>query len=128
MTATPHLFVYGTLRSDSGSEWSAFLGHHATLIGRGRARGILFRVGQYPGMRLSLRPDDWVVGEVYRLNDPSSTWPRIDDYEGSEFDRQILQVSLDGGRRIHAWAYLYKGDASGKPRILSGDFLEPVIR
>ena len=40
--SSPYLFVYGTLRSASGTEWSRRLAANARLVGGGRVNGVLF--------------------------------------------------------------------------------------
>lgn len=86
-------------------------------------RGALFDLGSYPGMIASADTPDFVIGEVFKLNDPTGTFPALDRYEGDDFERQIVSVVLDDGRELEAWAYLYKRDTSDKPRIDSGDYL-----
>lgn len=102
---TPHLFVYGTLRSDADTEWSRYLAAASRLVGAGRVRGALFQRDGYPGMKIRAEGDEWVRGEVHLLLDPSTTLPALDAYEGSEFDRQVVTVLLDSGECVQAWAY-----------------------
>ena len=126
-----HLFVYGTLRSDTGTEWARLLASSAQRFGVGRVRGGLFQLDGYPGM--VLRPDgnEWITGELYRITDPVSVWPVLDEYEGCgpddprphEFERRVVQVRREDGTRLSAWAYVYRLDPAGKPRIPSGDYL-----
>jgi gamma-glutamylcyclotransferase (GGCT)/AIG2-like uncharacterized protein YtfP len=120
----PHLFVYGTLRAATGTKWSKFLIAASHFVGPGRTRGNLVRLDGYPGMKVLTEGEAWVTGEVYLLNTPSSTLPALDAYEGSEFERQIVPVVLDG-RNLEAWAYIYCPETATKPRIASGDYLKP---
>ena len=46
------LFVYGTLRSDSGHAMHAVLVRGAQLVGRGEVDGALVDLGDYPGLVL----------------------------------------------------------------------------
>jgi gamma-glutamylcyclotransferase (GGCT)/AIG2-like uncharacterized protein YtfP len=119
----PHLFVYGTLRSEVPNEWSRFLAARAEQLGSAKVRGVLFDLGSYPGMIASADAPDFVIGEVFKLNDPSGAFSELDRYEGDDFERQIVPAKLNDGRELEAWAYLYKRDTSGKPRIESGDYL-----
>ncbi len=129
----PYLFVYGTLRGGAGTEWSRFLAVSSRLVGSGRSRGALFHLDGYPGMTVRGGDDTWVSGEVYLLHDPASALPMLDEYEGCgpsdplphEFERQIVTVLLDAGGAVQAWAYIYSLETEGKPRIPSGDFLQP---
>jgi gamma-glutamylcyclotransferase (GGCT)/AIG2-like uncharacterized protein YtfP len=117
------LFVYGTLRSGGGTEWSRRLASHAGLIGTGRVMGSLFEIGSYPGMTPALCDGDWVVGELFELRDPESFWPPLDEYEGHEFERREVPVCMDDGRWMNGWVYYYRGDTEGKLRIAGGDWL-----
>jgi gamma-glutamylcyclotransferase (GGCT)/AIG2-like uncharacterized protein YtfP len=118
-----HLFVYGTLRSDAASPWSQFLFGASTLVGFARARGVLYQLDGYPGMKAVAGSDSWVTGEVYRLEDPSISLPVLDAYEGDEFERKPIGAQLQDGSEIEAWAYFYIPDASEQARIDSGDYL-----
>jgi gamma-glutamylcyclotransferase (GGCT)/AIG2-like uncharacterized protein YtfP len=119
----PHLFVCGTLRSSMQNEWSRFLAARAELLGPAKIRGVLFDLGSYPGMIAPADAPGFVIGEVFKLNDPTGTFPELDRYEGDDFERRIVSVTLNDGREMEAWAYLYKRDISGKSRIESGDYL-----
>jgi gamma-glutamylcyclotransferase (GGCT)/AIG2-like uncharacterized protein YtfP len=121
----PYLFVYGTLRAATGTKWSRLLTAASRLVGAGRSRGNLFRLVGYPGMKALTEGDAWVAGEVHLLNNPRSTLPELDAYEGSEFVRQIVPVLLDDGRTLEAWAYIYCLETATKPQIASGDYLRP---
>jgi len=126
MKDTSYLFVYGTLRRDAGTEMSLFLGGSARFVGSARTTGRLYQLGSFPGLILSQDSRNFVIGEVHELGDPAVTWPVLDAYEGDEFERRIVPVRLDDGGKLDAWAYVYESDTSGKPRILSGDFLQPL--
>jgi gamma-glutamylcyclotransferase (GGCT)/AIG2-like uncharacterized protein YtfP len=122
--SSPYLFVYGTLRSGSGTDWSRRLAAQAELIGRGRVAGVLFKIGSYPGMTPAEREGDSVIGEVFRLADPEKLWPELDAYEGNEYERRDVPVHMDDGELVNAWVYYYRGDTSVKSRIVSGDWIE----
>ena len=112
-----YLFVYGSLKSTSGTEWSRKLAANASLVGNGRVNGTLFPAVEYPGMVPAQRDDDWVVGELHQLADPVAFWPLLDEYEGDDFERRETSVRMDDGREINAWAYYYVGDISGKSPV-----------
>jgi len=130
----PHLFVYGTLRRGARSAWSRFLPPVSTFVGMGRTRGVLFQLGGYPGMTPGSGEEAWVRGEVCLLHNPRSVLPVLDDYEGCgtrdppphEYRRQVVDVLLDDGRTVQAWAYIYLLDTADKTRIVSGDYLGPA--
>lgn len=108
------LFVYGTLRSEFDNRYARQLRKEATFVRRARVPGSIYRVAHYPAFRP--RPEGKVQGELYRLNSPETTLATLDDYEGEEFER----VVVDG-----AWLYQYKGDPPEQARIASGDFRAP---
>jgi gamma-glutamylcyclotransferase (GGCT)/AIG2-like uncharacterized protein YtfP len=128
------LFVYGTLRRGAGTSWSRFLASAATAVGLGRTRGVMFQLDGYPGIVESTSDLDWVTGEVFRLDDAPSAWPILDEYEGCgpadplphEFERKIVQIKMDDGGRLNAWAYFYCLDTSSRARVLSGDYLQSI--
>jgi gamma-glutamylcyclotransferase (GGCT)/AIG2-like uncharacterized protein YtfP len=106
MPELPYLFVYGTLRSTAGTEWSKFLSANSHVMGAGRTRGALVQLDGYPGMTIRADDDAWVPGEVHLLHDPSAVLPLLDAYEGCEFERQVVTLVLDSGKIIEAWAFI----------------------
>ncbi|MEM9460718.1 MAG: gamma-glutamylcyclotransferase family protein [Myxococcota bacterium] len=124
-----HLFVYGTLRRAAGHPMHASLRAVANLVGEARVRGRLYMIEQYPGLVLD-EAAAWVVGELYRLRDPT-VLADLDEYEGISPDdqppheyrrvRRLVQL-LDGGEHA-AWIYEYDWSTEGRARIHSGDFL-----
>ena len=124
------LFVYGTLRGDSGQPMHAELARVAALVGRAVFRGRLYWIRDYPGAVASDDPADRVHGEVYRLHDPARTIPALDEYEGcgpgfgdSEFERVEADVALASRDTVRAWIYVYRKPTRELTRIASGDFL-----
>jgi gamma-glutamylcyclotransferase (GGCT)/AIG2-like uncharacterized protein YtfP len=127
---TDLLFVYGTLRSDSGHAMHAELARVADLVGKAVFRGRLYRVRHYPGAVGSDDPADRVHGEVYRLHGPARAIPALDEYEGYEpgfassgFERVQADVALASRDTVRAWIYVYRKPTRGLTRIVSGDFL-----
>jgi gamma-glutamylcyclotransferase (GGCT)/AIG2-like uncharacterized protein YtfP len=130
-----YLFVYGTLRSAAGTEWSRSLASASRFAGPGRTRGALFQLDGHPGMVVHAHQSGWVSGEVCLLNEPLSTLAVLDEYEGCgpgdlpphKFERQVVDVLMDDGQTIRAWVYVYCWDTAGRSRILSGDYLQPKL-
>ena len=108
------MFVYGTLRSEFENEYARLLRSHGELIGVTTVPGSIYRVEHYPAWRPE--PAGEVRGEIFRLDDPESTLAVLDDYEGQDFERVMIETPL--GR---AWIYRYTHAPSGE-RIRSGDF------
>jgi gamma-glutamylcyclotransferase (GGCT)/AIG2-like uncharacterized protein YtfP len=117
-----YLFVYGTLRSESGHPMARWLTDRATLVGQATVRGRLYLLGSYPGMKSSAGSEDLVRGELYRLRDPLEAFQTLDPYEGSEYERTSAVATLVGGEPKPSWVYLYRGQPAETSRIQSGDY------
>jgi len=110
------LFVYGTLRSDSGHAMHDALAEGAVLVGRGAVDGSIVDLGEYPG--LVLERAGTTTGEVWELHD-ASLLARLDAYEGigpaaevqEPYERVRVDVRLADGRTVEAWAYAWRGAA-----------------
>jgi gamma-glutamylcyclotransferase (GGCT)/AIG2-like uncharacterized protein YtfP len=133
----PYLFVYGTLRPGHGGKGSRMmrkLSADAVHIGRGTVRGKLFRIGWYPGLVPSAKPDDTVTGDVFRLPRAGGLLAKLDEYEDaspgrgarSEYVRRRKVVRLDNGEQIIAWTYVYNRPVLPERRIEGGDFMRAV--
>ncbi len=125
------LFVYGTLRKDSGNPWQAYLERHADYLGAGSFQGKLYDLGSFPGVVASHSGADRVFGDVYRLHYPEETLPRLDEYEGclgrdALYCRKVATVLLDNGEEVQAWVYLLNHRLLGAEPIEKGDWLEYV--
>lgn len=108
------LFVYGTLRSDSGHAMHDVLARGADLVGCGEVVGTLVDLAEYPG--LVLGRGGTARGEVWALHD-DALLDRLDAYEGigpdaevaEAYERTRVLVRLDDGRALEAWAYAWRG-------------------
>jgi gamma-glutamylcyclotransferase (GGCT)/AIG2-like uncharacterized protein YtfP len=126
------LFVYGTLMRGFDHPMATLLRQAADFVGEARCRGRLYLVRHYPGLVLSDDADDVVFGEVYRLRQPKELLREFDMYEAcgegfaepTEYIRQLLPVTSDGGAVSEAWTYIYNWPAAHLPRIASGRFVE----
>jgi gamma-glutamylcyclotransferase (GGCT)/AIG2-like uncharacterized protein YtfP len=108
------LFVYGTLRSEFDNRYARLLRKEAGFLRRASMPGSIYRVGHYPAFRP--HPEGAVQGELYRMHTPEVTLAVLDEYEGDEFERVVVEG---------AWLYQYKGDPPEEARIASGDFRAP---
>ena len=123
------LFVYGTLRAGGGRPLARWFPGRVVRLGPGRVAGALLDLGGYPGLVEDV--PGTVRGEVYRLQAPRQILAALDAYEGCaphsphphEYERVRRAVTLDDGRRVTAWVYLYRGPRRGRWRIPSGDWL-----
>ncbi len=132
MTGAPSLFVYGTLRSEFGNEFARLLRAGSVFMGKARVRGRLYRLGGYPGLKLSRSGQDWAIGEVYALRDPDATLSALDAYEGCApgdpaphpFDRVKARAVMEDGSISDVWVYVYNRTVPESRWIVSGDFVE----
>jgi gamma-glutamylcyclotransferase (GGCT)/AIG2-like uncharacterized protein YtfP len=122
-----HLFVYGTLRSDSPHPLARRLQGQAKLVGKASASGLLYDLGGYPGALFRSEGRERIVGEVFALRNVERLLEQLDAYEGvidlgsRSFKRIEIKVRLDRRGVIDAWAYGLT-EAPARPRLSqSGD-------
>jgi len=122
-----HIFVYGTLRSESTHPMASRLRAGAKLIGKGKTAGLLYDLGAYPGAVFAQNERRCVIGEVFRLSENKRLLADLDRYEGitgaddDMWRRLLVEVGLDHGEFVKAWAYGLK--AMPRARVIgSGDF------
>jgi gamma-glutamylcyclotransferase (GGCT)/AIG2-like uncharacterized protein YtfP len=72
-------------------------------------RGSLYDLGRYPGVMRDSKSRR-VYGELYEIPDDAAdrALDALDQYEGSEFVRRRVFVTMGDGRRRGAWAYLLR--------------------
>ena len=73
----------------------------------------------YPGM--IPEAGHQVVGQLY-LDVPEAAWPRLDRFEGGDYERHEVLVTLADGTWQRAWTYLFKPVALSK--LDAGDWDE----
>jgi gamma-glutamylcyclotransferase (GGCT)/AIG2-like uncharacterized protein YtfP len=121
------LFVYGTLRPFVDIPMARWLRGVARYVGPARARGRLYDLGPYPGLRPSRRSNEWVAGDLYRVRNPRIV-RRLDRYEAGggrgrpRFVRRACVVWLGRRRRRAAWVYVYERNPLRRSRIEHGDY------
>ncbi len=132
-----HLFVYGTLRAEGGHPMARRLRAAAKHVGKGSAPGLLYDFGNYPGAVFGPEKKYRVIGDVFALRAGPRLLADLDKYEGvareddeeaawpeaeGMFHRIAVEVSLDQGGTVEAWAYGLK--ESPRARLIgSGDFI-----
>lgn len=126
-----HLFVYGTLRRDFNGKRHPFFSKGCDYLCEARFNGKLYDLGSFPGAVPSDNPSDWVKGEVYRLNQPEATLSVLDAYEGAVgpeplYRRELVDITLENGKPIEAFTYIFNLPVDGYPRIESGDYVEYI--
>ena len=126
-----HLFVYGTLRPESAHPMARRLQARAKLVGRASAPGILYDFGRYPGALFQPEGRDRISGAIFALRNAERLLKQLDTFEGiiepaSDLRRIEIEVRLDQGGRIDAWAYGLCEPPARASRIGSGDFIAHV--
>ena len=96
------LFVYGSLRT--GHAGRELVESHVSDWTPATVRGALFAFASgFPGV--VLQPEGGIVmGELLWLRDLTVCLPVLDDYEGSDYRRELVQVEHVGGP---SWAWIY---------------------
>ena len=125
-----HLFVYGTLRADSGHPMARRLRVVAKHLGKGSAPGSLYDFGDHPGAFFALDSKYRVKGDLFRLGANPRVLTDLDKYEGvtgeedadEPFHRIVVEVRRDSGEVVEAWTYALK--APPRARLIgTGDFI-----
>jgi gamma-glutamylcyclotransferase (GGCT)/AIG2-like uncharacterized protein YtfP len=133
LTGHPFLFVYGTLMRGFHEDLRKNI--EAKLVGDGTISATLYDLGDYPGARLAgNRSENFVKGELYKLGDPEHAIGILDKYEDhfpseprkSLFIRELMTVTLEGGRKRRAWTYLYNRPVNDAKLIPSGNYRDCV--
>jgi gamma-glutamylcyclotransferase (GGCT)/AIG2-like uncharacterized protein YtfP len=125
-----HLFVYGTLRSESPHPMARRLSSGAKLLGKARAAGALYDLGYYPGATFAPDHKTRVLGEVFIIHSASSLKTALDIYEGAETDAISsmygpveIEVELERGGSRLALVYALKCVPRYAKRVESGDWI-----
>jgi hypothetical protein len=64
-------------------------------------------------------PGERVEGVLY-LDLPESAWPRLDAFEGDEYNREQVEVRTADGRSLAAWTYVFKPEFASRLGPASG--------
>lgn len=110
--------MYGTLRRGSDNPFARMLAARGEFLYETRVPGRLYDLGSYPGAKQPDQPTDWIVGEVFCLDEPGAVLGALDEYEGPEFKRAMVTAGT-----LECWIYWYVGPAAGR-LIASGDWLK----
>lgn len=110
-------FTYGSLMDEEiMSAVAGVRAAHCSATLDGYARHPVIGA-EYPGM--VARAGHQVRGVLYR-DLPPAAWPRLDRFEGDEYERRIVEVSLADGTRTRAWTYVFRDDFAA--RLGEGDW------
>ena len=110
-------FTYGSLMSeDIMSAVSGVRSAHCSATLDGYCRHPVIGA-EYPGM--VARAGHQVRGVLY-LDLPPAAWPRLDRFEGGEYERRMVEVALADGSLEPAWTYVFRDDLAA--RLGEGDW------
>lgn len=121
------LFVYGTLQPHAGTRMGGWIAERLLEARPASVPGRLHAVrggnGWFPALTAA-KGDSLVRGTLCTLSLEPGALARLDRYEGLEYRRVCLPVSVGGRKAGHAQVYLWRialpSDSLGIPR---GDFL-----
>jgi gamma-glutamylcyclotransferase (GGCT)/AIG2-like uncharacterized protein YtfP len=133
---TDHLFVYGTLSPGNAPPEIAATVSRLRPVGSASVRGRLYDLGEYPGAVLSEKSRTLIRGEVFELPADQNTLTALDNYEGFEpskpssslFLRRVRAVTMDDGKRVRCWVYIYNGTTKGALPLRNGRYSRRRIR
>lgn len=118
------LFVYGSLRAGETGEMAALLHRHARHLGAGTIRACLYAVSWYSIAAPCDDADAVVHGDVFALGAESAdeVLAALDEYEGADFRRTAVEVTMEDETSVAAQAYLCAASVAGLRRIGHGDW------
>jgi len=113
--------VYGTLRPGAKNEYAEQLAKAARHMGAATISGRLFRVAHYPALARAQSKSDRVRGDVFE-GVTAELLQRLDEYEGTEYARQLVEVTMQDGQNVRAFCYCYLLPTDQLEWIRSGDW------
>ena len=125
--ATPHLFVYGTLRPClAGLEQQRLIAELA-VAGPATVPGVLYDIGPYPAL---VAGRGTVHGDLLTVCDDRQL-ALLDAYEETSGDdplyrRELTVATRPDGTTVPAWTYFYQRPLAGARVVASGDYREAI--
>lgn len=125
------LFVYGSLLHNFNSVIGQFLKSNAHFLGEVYVKGVIFDLGQYPGLVVNPNGDKLVYGHLLQLSAPEQVFVTLDNYEGiqperpghSEYRRALIELESNAMQIDQAWSYVYNLPTTGLKEIPSGNYV-----
>ena len=113
------IFVYGTLKRSTRRSPHALM-RNAHFVDAASISGRLYDLGRYPGVYREAPAGTRVFGELYAFPEAMTerSLKSLDRYEGPEFIRKRVYVTLRDGRRRAAWTYLLRNRPGADARPL----------
>lgn len=118
-----YLFTYGTLHPGRAPREIAAAVEQLQPLERGFVRGALYDLDEYPGAVLDPSSQQKIPGTVFRLPNDPEILRQLDEYEGfdpnapqsSLFLRVPHSVTLDSGRTLECWIYVWNETPQARP-------------
>ena len=101
------LFVYGTLApGEENHHWMEPLnGHWETATAPGRVA--IQTQGVHTGLPCFIPSDvDSVEGMIFSSEELGKIWEKLDEFEGSDYGRQLISVTTAKGFKVDAYVYV----------------------
>lgn len=126
------LFVYGTLLK-ADNEFARYLQRNCTFVSSGVIHGLLYDLGEDPGLIVTSDAHQLVHGSIYEMIHPEEVLKQLDFYEGVGTDeeqpnlyrREVHTVMTVNGI-LRAWVYVYNRSIENAISIPGGDYMEYV--
>lgn len=123
------LFIYGTLLEPE-NEFAVYLQSNSAVYSKGKFRGRLYDIGEYPGAVDDPDSSYEIHGTIVSMLDPEDVLKHIDPYEGFGegqrrpylFIRKLINAETPQGI-VECWVYIYHREITGFNQITTGDFL-----
>ena len=127
---TEYLFLYGTLKPNEVASGVAETVKTLQRVGAATVPGRLYDFGDYPGAVIDQSAKTSIKGELFELPNDDTALKALDDYEefnradrkNSLFVRTRTVATLQGGRQLNAWIYVYNRNPGSARQIASGDY------
>jgi len=128
MRVPKHLFVYGSLRTESPHPLAVKLRTQGSLIGKGSAAGILYDLGRYPAAMFGAEHKSLVIGEIFALPRDGRLLRELDYFEGTEepaspLSRIEIDALLEQGSSLRLGTYSMSVPPPIRRIIESGDWI-----
>ena len=127
MVISPYIFVYGTLKRGFTLPMASKMHQHADYICEAQVPGEMHLVKWHFDYPAGLYLDDastFIHGEIFKIKE-SSVAPllvALDEYEGPEYDRLLLDIKGNDGNNYQCWFYSFNEVPTLFPLIESGKF------
>ena len=117
------VFAYGTLMKGQSRHHLLEPAEIKSVLPASLA-GELLDFGEYPALRLMSSGNSRVRGELIELGALDKVLEQIDEEEGPQFRREIVNATADSGETQFAWVYVIASEKSDAPPIRSGSWRE----